>query len=101
MLSDAQLAEIRSRINPAYRDWPGCDSHERNLLVGEIDRLRGERKVLADLLHQAGDVLETIDSECLYEALELGALVRQIAAAVTAVRTESNHQSTSKGPAHG
>lgn len=60
MLSDAQLAEIRSRINPAYRDWPGCDSHERNLLVGEIDRLRGERQVLADLLHQAGDVLETM-----------------------------------------
>lgn len=94
MLSDAQLAEIRSRINPAYRDWPGCDSHERNLLVGEIDRLRGERTVLADLLGEALDVVIATDPESDDEARMLGRLVRDGAAAITAVRAESNLQST-------
>ena len=58
MLSDAQLAEIRSRINPAYRDWPGCDSHERDLLVGEIDRLRAQAQADAMQLVTTGGQAE-------------------------------------------
>ncbi len=105
MLSDAQLAEIRSRINPAYRDWPGCDSHERNLLVGEIDRLRGERKVLADLLRQALEPLHSmlIDSESCHEECMLLSLEIDIGEALKAIDADtlanSKAQSTSTGGA--
>lgn len=41
------IVDLRSRINPAYADWPGTESYERNLCVevleaqaSEIDQLR-------------------------------------------------------------
>ena len=37
------LDEIKSRINPAYADVLGTESHERKLLCDEIERLRKER----------------------------------------------------------
>jgi chromosome segregation ATPase len=36
------LAEIKSRINPAYADRRGTESHERKMLCDEIERLRVE-----------------------------------------------------------
>jgi hypothetical protein len=40
------LAEIKSRINPAYQDVRGTESHERKTLCDEIDRLRAENEQL-------------------------------------------------------
>jgi hypothetical protein len=34
------LAEIKSRINPAYQEVRGTESHERKMLCDEIERLR-------------------------------------------------------------
>ena len=34
------LAEIKSRINPAYQDVRGTESHERKMFCDEIERLR-------------------------------------------------------------
>ena len=50
------LAEIKSRINPAYADRRGTESHERKQLCDEIDRLR------AALLHEK-DVAEAYKAE--------------------------------------
>ena len=36
------LDEIKSRINPAYADRRGSESHERKTLCNEIERLRAE-----------------------------------------------------------
>lgn len=58
MLTVEQLADIRSRINPAYRDTPGTESHERALLVGEIERLRNEPDELRRQLDIQGGMLE-------------------------------------------
>lgn len=33
-------ADIRARVNPVYVDWRGTESHERAMLLAEIDRLR-------------------------------------------------------------
>ena len=63
-------------------------------VTDEIERLRGERKVLADLLAEALDVVMAIDPESDDEARILGRLVRDGAAAVTAVRAPSHTQST-------
>jgi hypothetical protein len=41
------LAEIKSRINPAYADRRGTESHERKILCDEIERLRAENEKLA------------------------------------------------------
>ena len=34
------LAEIKSRINPAYAEWRGTESYERRQLCDEIERLQ-------------------------------------------------------------
>lgn len=34
-------ADIRSKVNPAYKDQRGTESYERDALLSEIDRLRG------------------------------------------------------------
>ena len=36
------LNEIKSRINPAYQDLFGTNSHERKMLCDEIEQLRNE-----------------------------------------------------------
>jgi len=40
------LDEIKSRINPAYADRRGSESHERKMLCNEIERLRAENEAL-------------------------------------------------------
>jgi hypothetical protein len=50
------LAEIKSRINPAYADRRGSESHERKMLCDEIERLR------AALRHEK-DVAEAYKAE--------------------------------------
>lgn len=63
MISHELLADIRTRINPQYKDIPGTESYERKMLVGEIDRLRGHIvKCLDDNAHIAdGDVCTLIE----------------------------------------
>lgn len=41
-------AEVRSRVNPAYVDWVGTESHERAILLAEIDRLRAAIRLTLD-----------------------------------------------------
>jgi hypothetical protein len=47
-------ADVRSKINPSYRNWPGTESYERAIMLAEIDRLREAiRKTLNDNAHLA------------------------------------------------
>lgn len=57
-LTPEHEAEIRSKVNPLYRDQRGTESHERAMLLGEIDRLRAE---VAEL-RQDADRLELLAS---------------------------------------
>ncbi len=54
-------------------------------MTDELTRLRGEAKVLRDLLREAADVLETIDSENDDERDELTALLAAIGGALKGV----------------
>ena len=49
------LDEIKSRINPKYKDTPGTESHERKWLCDEIERLRKERDELLAALDRIQD----------------------------------------------
>lgn len=54
-------AELRSRINPAYADVKGTESHERKRLLGEIDRLREILGDIKNYAHKTDDVLRWCD----------------------------------------
>ena len=43
------LAEIKGRINPAYADRRGTESHERKMLCDEIERLRAALQYESDV----------------------------------------------------
>jgi chromosome condensin MukBEF complex kleisin-like MukF subunit len=68
------------------RSWATCyESAPWSLLedaADELARLRGEAKVLRDLLREAAGVLETIDSEDDAERDELTALLAAIGGAL-------------------
>lgn len=58
-LTPEHEAEIRSKVNPIYRDQRGTESHERAMLLSEIDRLRAEvAKMQAE--HEDIEKLRTI-----------------------------------------
>jgi uncharacterized coiled-coil DUF342 family protein len=42
------LEYYKSRINPAYQEVLGTESHERKMLCNEIERLRAENEKLAE-----------------------------------------------------
>ena len=42
-------SELRAMINPVYVEVKGTESFERNLLLGEIDRLRAYIKHLGNV----------------------------------------------------
>jgi hypothetical protein len=44
------LDEIKSRINLAYQEVRGTESHERKILCDEIERLRAENEQLSRIL---------------------------------------------------
>jgi len=56
-MSDNQLAEIRSRINPQYADIPGTESHERKRLCDRIAELEVETATLRAQLATLNDTI--------------------------------------------
>lgn len=83
------------------------DSQLHARAADEIERLRGERKVLDQLLTKAVRFIETVDPEDAHEGEFLAALVSQIKAVLLSGAPDnsgprsmelfSDHQSTSKG----
>ena len=57
------LEEIKSRINPAYADRRGSESHERKMLCDEIERLQAavqHEKDVAEAYKAEADALDRL-----------------------------------------
>lgn len=53
-LTPEHEADVRSRVNPQYVNQRGTESHERAILLGEIDSLRIQLDNLRSHIHSCG-----------------------------------------------
>lgn len=62
------LAEIKSRINPAYKDVQGTESHERKQLCDEIERLREKLNYANAVIEQRNGEITSLRAALQHEA---------------------------------
>lgn len=58
MLTEADEARLRGIINPQYVNVKGTESHERNMLLSEIDKLRGTLQGYRSKLNELRTVVQ-------------------------------------------
>lgn len=62
------LDEIKSRINPAYADRRGTESHERKQLCDEIERLREKLNYANAVIEQRNGEITSLRAALQHEA---------------------------------